>query len=169
MYVNTINTNKQVGDLQRQAVANSLYQLPYMPHSYMRVDRPNALLAEKQAAQMRSQGKRVAASTSDLDKANAIQLQGESQAQELIGKGQAADLTRFDKLRSFQLENDAAIDQHNTQVLGKNRGMTAEAMQKIPLITANQRLSNASAFNNMMVAGERNYGVNQYKQGMNEY
>lgn len=169
MYANTVNTNRQVGNLQRQAIANSLYQLPYMPHSYLRVDRPNALQASKQAAEVRSQGKAVAAATSDLDRSTATRLQGEKLAQDVIEKGQTADLSRFDKLRSLQAENDASINQYNTQVLGKNRGLAAEAFKQIPLITANQKLSNASALNNLIVAGERNYGVNRYKNAMDEY
>lgn len=169
MYMNTVAANRDIGNAQRNAVSAGLYQLPYMPHTYLRVDRPNTLFADKQAASVRSSAGRLAGNVSDIDKANAIRLQGEGQAADIETKGQQADLQRFDQLRGQQTENRSKIDQYNTSVLGKNRGMAADAFSKIHLINANQILAQNTAANNFITAADRDFKVGQYKANMNKY
>jgi hypothetical protein len=164
MFANTYATNVRAGNDQRKAIANSLYQLPYMQHQYIRTDRPNTLLASKQAAQVRSQGKGVAGATSDLNLATAAQLQGEKQAQEIVSQGQTQDLNRFDKIRGMQLENNAQVDQYNTGVLGKNRGLVSEAFKNIHLTNANQAIAQNTNLNNYMLTTNKNIPIEQYKQ-----
>ena len=163
MYANTYATNVGMGNDQRKAIADSLYNLPYMPHQYIRVDRPNALLADKNAAQLRSQARAVASATSDVDKAAAIQLEGATKANDLVTQGQTADLKRFDALRGAQMESNARVDEYNTGVLGKNRALTGEAFKNIHLVNANQRLAQNTALNNLILAAKQNQPVKDYK------
>jgi len=169
MYLNTLGANAWIGNEQRKAISSGLFQLPYMPHQYIRADKPYSLAANKQAADVNSQGKKIAASTSDLNQGNAIRLQALKQASGIIEKGQALDWERLDKVREMQLKNNASVDSYNTQTLGKNRGLTAEAMQKIHLTNANQRNAQNTATNNWLTAWDKNYGLNQYKQNMAKY
>lgn len=169
MALNTYGANAWIGDEQRKAISAGLYQLPYMPHQYLRVDKPYSLEANKQAAEVNSQGKRMAASTSDLNQGAAMRFQGLKQANDIITKGQGLDQERMDKIRGMQIESNAGVDSYNTQTLGKNRGLTGEAMQKIHLVNANQRNAQNTVTNNWLTAWDKNYGLNQYKQNMAKY
>lgn len=163
MAANTYATNVAMGNDQRKAISDSLYQLPYMQHQYIRVDRPNALLADKNAAQVKSQAKAIGSSVSDIDKAAAIQLEGMTKANDITTQGQTADLKRFDTLRGAQMESNAQVDEYNTGVLGKNRGLASDAFQKIHLVNANQRLAQNTALNNWLLANKQNQTVKDYK------
>lgn len=169
MSLNTLGANAWIGDEQRKAISAGLFQFPYMQHQYLRVDKPYSLAANKQAAEVNAQGKSIASSTSDLNQGNAIRLQALKQASGIIEKGQGLDWERLDKARNLQLENNASVDSYNTQTLGKNRGLTAEAMQKIHLTNANQHNAQNTATNNWLTAWDRNYGLNKYKQDMTKY
>lgn len=169
MYTSTVAANKQIGQAQRKAIADSLYSLPGISQTYLRIDKPSTLLANKQAANVSSQASRIARATSDLDKGRAIQLQGQAQASDIVAQGQQADLARIDKLRAAQLENKAQVDQYNTQVLAKNRALSAEAAKNLHLINANQILAQNAALANFIRSAEKNQGISEYKAAMDEY
>ena len=164
MYANTYATNVGIGNDQRKAIADSLYQLPYMAHQYIRTGTPYTLAAQKQAAEVNSQGKRMAASTSDLNQGNVLRLQALKQASGLIEKGQGLDYERLDKLRNVQLESDTKVNQYNTGILGKNRGLTADAFKNIHLVNANQRNAQNANFTNLMLAMNQNLPVEEAKR-----
>lgn len=162
-YANTIATNRRAGDLQRQAVAQGLFNLPTLPYTYQRIDRRNAMEAEKLANTTRTRAGNIAKNVSDFNKGLATQLEGEAKANEFTTKGQQLDQERFDAITRSQLASNAAIDQYNNQVVGKNRELTAEAFGKIPLITSNQILANNAAFQNLLVAANKNRRIADYK------
>ena len=169
MYASTVAANKYIGNQQRQAAAAGMYTLPTMSQNYMRIDKTNALEADKQSAKILSQTKRIADSSSDIDKGNAIRLEGMSKANDLTTKAQQFDLARTDKLRNLQLENNAKVNQVNMGVLSKIRAMIANAFKNIHLINANQRNAQNAAFGNVTRAVEKNYNSNQLTKTLNEY
>ncbi|MGV8961991.1 MAG: hypothetical protein ACOH2V_01240 [Candidatus Saccharimonadaceae bacterium] len=169
MYASTVSANKRIGNLQRQAIAESLYTQPYMPHNYLRIDRRNSAEATEAANRMTQTAGRVAKTTSDMNAAQATQLEGQNRVEGIISKGQQLDLDRFDKLRGMQMQSDASINEYNTKVLGKNRGMTAEAASKIPLITTNQINADNTDFTNIVRATNTNDKTKDYKRLRNEY
>jgi hypothetical protein len=164
MYANTVATNVQVGKNQRQAVADGLVQLPYMKHQYMRTDRPNALLAEKMAAGVRSRAGQTARASSDLDRATNIQLQGEAQSQNIVTQGQVEDQKRFDTIRGAQMESNARVDTANTKTLGQNRQLAGEAFKNIHLINSNQNVAQNTALNNYLLSANQNIPIEEHKR-----
>jgi hypothetical protein len=148
MYLNTIATNMKVGRSEGQAIAAGLFQKPYEKHQYIRDASTNKLLAEKQAANIRSQARNIAKSSSDLDKGTAVQLQGITQGQDIIAKGQAADQAQSSAVRAAQMESDARVDITNTKTLGQNRELASEAFKNIHLVNVDQKIAQNTASNN---------------------
>lgn len=167
MFANTTGANINIGNNRRMGIAASLFQKPYMPQTYLRLDKPNSLFADKMAGDTRFRIGRTAL-MADLDKSNAIKLQGENQANEIMTKGHIADLARFDQVRNQQLENRTKIDQYNTGVLGENKAMTAAAFGKIYDINAAQTLMNSGALNNYLASIARDIKTNQFKWNQNK-
>jgi hypothetical protein len=168
MLGNTLSANRDIGNQQRMAISAGLFQKPYMPQTYLRIDKPHSLYADAQAGKMRSSAGRIAAGIGDIDKANAVKLQGESQAEALEIQGQQADLSRMDQLRGQQLQTRASIDQYNTGVLGENRARSADAFSKVHLVNANQINAQNTAANNYITAADRDFKVGQYRADMNK-
>lgn len=168
MFMNTMAANRDIGIAQRRAVSDSLFQKPYMPQTYLRIDKPNSLFADKMAGQTRSSAGRIAGGIADIDKANAVRLQGEGQASDLEIKGQQADLNRFDQLRGQQLQMRSKVDEYNTSVLGENRARAADANSKIHLINANEINAMNTAANNYITAADRDRRIAEYRMDMNK-
>ena len=168
MYANTVNTNRSIGNEQRQAVTDSMYTLPYMPNTYIRMDKPYTLMGDKQAANLESKTARMAASTSDIDKGFGARLAGSTQGNAIRDKAQMADQQRLDQLRGQQTQMNSNVAKVNTDILGKNRGLASTAFKQIHLINANQSLAQNTALNNLVLAANRNLPVKEYKRNLGE-
>lgn len=165
MYLNTIRTNKDIGNAQRKGVADSMYTLPFMSNTYIRADRPHTLEADKQAAAINSKTARMAGSTADIDKGFGARLAGIAQGNILKDKAQMVDTQRLDQLRGQQLQMNANTAKYNTEVLGKNRGLAANAFGKIHGINANQSLAQNTALNNLLLANQKNDAMKKQREG----
>ena len=164
MYLNTVRTNKDIGNAQRKGVADSMYTLPYMSNTYIRADRPHTLEADKQAAAINSKTARMAGSTADIDKGFGARLAGIAQGNILKDKAQMADTQRLDQLRGQQLQMNANTAKYNTEVLGKNRGLAANAFGKIHGINAGQSLAQNTALNNLLLANQKNDAMKKQRE-----
>ncbi len=164
MYASTVNTNSQVGDAQRRAVADSMYTVPYMPNQYMRIDSPYTLQGEKQAAALESKAAGVAGDVSDIDKSMAARLTGAAQASAIRDKAHMADQQRTDQMKAQQQQLNAKVAEANTKILGQNRALASQAFSKTHLINANEDLAQNAAFTNFVTAAARNLPAKQYKQ-----
>lgn len=162
MFANTWATNIKVGNAQRKAVADSMYHLPYMNQTYLRIDKPYELAGQKQAANVTDMGNRIANSTSDLNKGIGARFAGTAQANTINDKAQMADQQRIDQLQGQQLNSNAKVDAYNLQTLGKNRGLDASAFKGIQLINANQDLAQNTAVSNLIRSIASNIPVKAY-------
>lgn len=148
-FINTYKVNQNTD--QEKAIEAGLVRLDGPSKQYLRIDRPNVLLGEKQAANIRSQARLIGNSTSDIDKAMAVQLEGIGKANEVISQGQTADLQRRDTLIGAQLENDASVNAGRLETSNKNKMLTAEAAKNLHLINLNRKLTNKTNFDNLML------------------
>lgn len=164
MYAKTVGTNVRSGNEQRNAIASGMYTIPYLPKTYVRVDTPYTLIGEKRAGELASQAKNIANSTSDIDKALATKLTGVVQGNAVLDKAVLTDQQRVDQLRGIQLQSNVDIDQKNTNILAKNRALSADAFSKIHQINSNELLAQNAALNNLMLASAKNAPMRQYKK-----
>jgi len=168
MYAKTIGTNVRSGNEQRSAIAAGMYTIPYLPKTYIRVDTPYTLLGEKRAGELESKAKNIANSTSDIDKSLATRLTGVTQGNVVRDKAALADQQRIDQLRGVQLQSNVDIDQKNTNILAKNRALSADAFSKIHQINSNELLAQNAALNNLLLASAKNAPMRQYKRNQAE-
>ena len=168
MYAKTVGTNRQVGNLQRQAIADSITSLPTMGRKYIRQTSPYSMLGESEAGKVTSKIGRIAASTSDLDRSIGAQLEGTRQVSDIRAKYNMENQERLDALRGQQLQLDITRDKYNLATVSKNKLAAAEAAQKIGLVSANQQLAQNTAFGNLTTSYARNLPIKQYKQTLGE-
>lgn len=168
MYAKTVRTNRQVGDLQRQAIADSMTSLPTMGRKYIRETSPYSMLGESEAGKVTSKVGRIASSTSDLDRSIGAQLEGTRQTADIRARYNMENQERLDALRGQQLQLDITRDKYNLATVSKNKLATAEALQKMKLVSANQQLAQNTAFGNLTTSYARNLPIKQYKQTLGE-
>ena len=168
MYAKTVGTNRRVGNLQRQAIADSMTSLPTMGRTYIRQTSPYSMLGESEAGKVTSKIGRIAASTSDLDRSIGAQLEGTRQVADIRAKYNLENQQRIDALRAKQLELDSIRDKYNLATVSKNKLAAAEALQKMKLVSANQQLAQNNAFGNLVTSYAKNLPIKQYKQTLGE-
>jgi len=168
MFANTLSTNAKYGNLARQAITEGAYRLPGMARQYIRTDAPLTAQGQTEAAKLTSQAGRIARSTSDIDKALGVQLSGAAQASDVVGKYSIMDRERLDKLRAMQQDVNAKTATYNTEVVGKNRAISADAAKSLSLINANQALSQNTALSNFITSYAQNLKRKDYKLGQKE-
>ena len=132
--------NQKAGNEQRQAVADSMYTIPYQQQQYIRATAPYSLLGEREAGKIQSQAGRIAAATSDINKSIGVQLSGVDKANEIRTKMGMSDQERLDKTRMEQDAANAKVSAANTQILWQNRANTSQAFKNIHLINSNETL-----------------------------
>lgn len=164
IYSNTYNANVHAGNDARKAIVDGLYKLPYLNHQYIRIDKPYSLYGEQQASDISGKVNKMANSTSDLNKSFLVKLSGADQARSILDKANTMDQQRVDQLRSSQLESNYKIDDANTQTLGKNRALSANAFKNIQILNRDQRLAQSTAFNNFVLSEAHNIPIRQQRE-----
>ena len=152
----TLSANKKAADSQKKAALAGIIRLPSAPQQYIRTSTPMSLQAEKQAADVRSQARRIGASTSDINKSIGVQLSGQSQASDIINKGQLSDIQTNEKLKAMQREADARTNAYNLEVQGRNQASVANAIKSLHLVDANKEIAQNNAKNNLIIGLEKN-------------
>lgn len=163
--ITTDVANRKSGNEQRQAVAASMFTLPYYNRQNIRISAPYTLRGEEESGKMLSQTNRIAGATSDLNKAMSAQLTGASKASEIRNKYQMADQERIDKLENAQRDANAKVDAMNIQTLGQNRANAANAFKQIHLINSNETLNRAQNAVNYIKGLNQSYNKIKDEQG----
>ena len=152
----TFDANRRAGNEQRQAIADSMYTLPYQATPYIRAAAVYAPFGEKESGKITSQARRIAEASSDINKGLSVQLSGADQANEIRTKMGLADQERIDKLKKEQNAANIKTNAINTQTLGQNRANAAQAFKSIHLINSNENLQQAA---NLVALNKGNYGA----------
>lgn len=168
MLANTLSTNTKVGNLQRQGIAEGIYRLPTIAKQNIRVDAPMGAIGQTESGKLMSQAGNISRATSDIDKSMAVKLSGANQAAEIRGKYNAMDQDRIDKLRAMQQDANARASAYNTEVVGKNRAISADAAKNLSLISANQSLAQNTAVNNFITSFANNLKRKEFRLGQKE-
>jgi hypothetical protein len=156
MYFKTLQANNKIGRAQKRAALESLVQLPYMSHQYVRKASPYSHYYDKQAADISSTGQRLAESTSDIDRGFGARLAAEKEALGIREKGMQMDQQNNQRLEDQQRSINQQVDLTNLNTKAKNIMARANVASMLHKIDANKEMANNAAFTNLVHGVDNN-------------
>lgn len=164
MYINTLAANNKISRAQRAAAMEGIVKLPTISNQYFRSSAKFAPFYDIQANKVRSLGKNLSGSISDIDKGFGVRLAAEQQAQETVQKGQQLDQQQIAKDIERQQTSDRQTELQNLGIVGQNLQSLAGARKAINLIDANKIMASSTALNNLITSYNRNKEVKDYRK-----
>lgn len=168
MYINTIAANAKIARAQKAAAMEGIVKLPTISNQYFRSSAKFAPFYNIQANNVRSLGKRLSESTSDIDKGFGARLASEQQAGETILKGQQLDQQQIAKDNERQQTSDRQTELQNLGIVGQNLQSLAGARKSLNLIDSNKIAMNAGQFNKLIDVTNRNREIKENRNRAGE-
>lgn len=123
----------------RQRAAASFATKTGLSNEHFRTSTPFSSIAEKQAGTLRSAGRRIGNTVSDIDKSLATQLTAEKQASDTIMEGRFRDIQQNKATRNRGQEFNAGINQYNAGISDFNKATAANAEATIFGLSAEEK------------------------------
>ena len=123
----------------RQRAAASFASKTGLSKEHFRTSTPFSSVAEKQAGTLRSAGRRIGNTVSDIDKSLATQLTAEKQASDTIMEGRFRDIQQNEATKNRGQEFNAGINQYNAGISDFNKATAANAEATIFGLSAEEK------------------------------
>lgn len=163
-YFSTLRANNKATQAQKRAAMAGIVKAPLISRRYFRADSPYSSFYDREANKLHTIAGTLGRKTADFDKGASIALEAAGQASDLRAKGMQLDQQHIQNKITQQGDSDFKTSAFNTQQMEKTMGSLSGAEKMIHQLDANKYVANNSAFNNLLLAENRNKQVRDQKK-----